>query len=1301
MTSFYTAETTTRTSKMAFRTLIILFISFCFSNFSKAQCPYSGATDFCPDLDASTFAVGVSNVVCGSTWGTEHAQVNNMDANCTYLIEYCGAPFDAAIGVFTDGGGMQVAYSGTGCGDDVSFSFTPPSNGNYEFQLDNEGACNTVAANNDLVVTLVSCVSSCTDPDVPNVSASLGTICPSGSSTLSWTGSLNDATAWHVYSGSCGGTLVGTTTGSSIVVNPTSTTSYFVRGEGGCVTPGSCSSGTTVTVTDVSPPVITVCAPTPPNISANSFCQATCPDLTGLVTATDNCTASPTITQSPAAGATLGLGTTTITLTATDGSGNMTTCTVNQTVVDNTSPVITVCAPTPPNISANSFCQATCPDLTGLVTATDNCTASPTITQSPAAGATLGLGTTTITLTATDGSGNMATCTVNQTVVDNTVPTAVCQNVTVFLDGTGTANITAGDIDNGSSDNCGGVSLSAAPSSFTCANLGANNVTLTVTDGNGNTNTCIAVVTVLDTISPTISCPGNQTENPNASCQFVLPNYISTLSITGSDNCGTPTISMSPLAGTTITGTTMITISATDVSGNASTCTFDVVLNDVTNPTAVCQNITVFLDGSGNASITAADIDGGSTDNCVGLSLSASQTTFNCSDIGANNVTLTATDGNGNTNSCMATVTVQDTISPMASCQNVTVYLDGTGNASITAADLDNGSMDNCGSVSLSASQTTFDCTNTGANNVTLTVTDGSGNTGTCSAVVTVLDTISPSLMSCPGNINIVTNNAGCEGIAIWTSPTIMDNCSGGSVSGTHTSGSSFPLGTTTVNYTATDASGNTSSCSFDVIVTSDLSVATDSVHNALCFDSLNGQAFITVTGGTMGYTYDWDHDGTSDNDDSEDQDGLGAGTYNVTVTDVNGCTATGTATIGEPAELSIALDGTTDPTTCGANDGAIMVTTTGGTGAYVFDWDNDGTGDNDDTEDLSGVTAGGYQLTVTDANGCTATTSQTLSDPAAPMVSFTAPADICANETILTGLGNGTPTGGVYSGTGVTDDGNGTSYSFDPTTAGVGVHTITYTYTDGSGCVGAASDDVEVFAVPVISSSSVTNISCSGAGDGSISVTTSGSGLSYDWDIDGTGDFNDPQSVAGLDSGTYVLQLMNADGCMVSQTFNVTEPAALALSATSTDELLGSDGTIDLTVSGGIPNYTYDWDNDGTGDNDDTQDLNGLTPGSYTVIVYDDNGCSDTLTVDVGTQVGVSTLEAIDFKVYPNPTYDNITLESNKSLPYTVTLLDNTGRLISSENVSTSNYQIDLSGLSKGIYLLKVDDQAVRVVKR
>jgi hypothetical protein len=124
---------------------------------------------------------------------------------------------------------------------------------------------------------------------------------------------------------------------------------------------------------------------------------------------------------------------------------------------------------------------------------------------------------------------------------------------------------------------------------------------------------------------------------------------------------------------------------------------------------------------------------------------SVSPNSFNCGNLGANTVTLTVNDGNGNTNTCIATVTVQDNIPPVAQCKNVTVNLNSSGQASVTAAQVDNGSSDNC-PVSLSLNNSNFDCSDIGPNTVTLTVTDNSNNQSTCDATITVEDNTRPSI---------------------------------------------------------------------------------------------------------------------------------------------------------------------------------------------------------------------------------------------------------------------------------------------------------------------------------------------------------------------------------------------------------------------------------------------------------------------------------------------------------------------------------------------------------------------------
>ncbi|MCF8284022.1 MAG: HYR domain-containing protein [Sphingobacteriales bacterium] len=158
-------------------------------------------------------------------------------------------------------------------------------------------------------------------------------------------------------------------------------------------------------------------------------------------------------------------------------------------------------------------------------------------------------------------------------------------------------------------------------------------------------------------------------------------------------------------------------------------------------PSVFVNNVTVQLNASGTASVTAAQVNNGSTDACGIASVALSKTNFNCTNVGANTVTLTVTDNNGNIGTANATITVQDLILPTAIAQNITVSLDAAGNANITTAQVNNGSSDNCSIASFTLSKSTFTCSNAGANTVTLTVTDASGNSASANAVVTIIGT--------------------------------------------------------------------------------------------------------------------------------------------------------------------------------------------------------------------------------------------------------------------------------------------------------------------------------------------------------------------------------------------------------------------------------------------------------------------------------------------------------------------------------------------------------------------------------
>ena len=243
------------------------------------------------------------------------------------------------------------------------------------------------------------------------------------------------------------------------------------------------------------------------------------------------------------------------------------------------------------------------------------------------------------------------------TIQDITSPIVSTQNISVALNASGTASITASQINNGSTDNCSIASVTVSPSTFTCANIGANTVTLTVTDMSGNTSSATAVVTVNETILPVV----------------------------------------------------------------------------------VTQNVTVNLNTTGQATITAAQINNGSSDNCGIATMTVSPSAFTCANVGANTVTLTVTDTNGNISTGTATVTVIDAILPTAIAQNVSVTLNAQGTAAVTATQINNGSLDNCSIATMTVSPSTFTCANIGTNMVTLTVTDLSGNVSTAMAVVTVI----------------------------------------------------------------------------------------------------------------------------------------------------------------------------------------------------------------------------------------------------------------------------------------------------------------------------------------------------------------------------------------------------------------------------------------------------------------------------------------------------------------------------------------------------------------------------------
>ena len=249
---------------------------------------------------------------------------------------------------------------------------------------------------------------------------------------------------------------------------------------------------------------------------------------------------------------------------------------------------------------------------------------------------------------------------------------------------------------------------------------------------------------------------------------------------------------------------------------------------------------------------------------------------------------------------------------------------------------------------------------------------------------------------------------------------------------------------------------------------------------NVTCFGGSDGSLTATVQDGVSNYTYVWSNGASTTNvsTTSNTISGLSEGSYTVTVTDGNNTTATATATITQPAQLVVSFTALADLCV----DAGIQTGLGGGTptgGVYSGTGVTDGGDGISYSFDPAAAGVGTQTLTYTfvDVNGCSNYASDDVEVFALPNVGFTAPADMCVDASVLTGLGGGThvpAVTGIYSGPGVSDDGNGTTYTFDPATAGVGTHTLTYTYTDGNGCTNSASDDVEVFDIPDVTAASM-----------------------------------------------------------------------------------------------------------------------------------------------------------------------------------------------------------------------------------
>jgi hypothetical protein len=787
------------------------------------------------------------------------------------------------------------------------------------------------------------------------------------------------------------------------------------------------------------------------------------------------------------------------------------------------------------------------------------------------------------------------------------------------------------------------ITYSWAPSGGTAATatgLTAGNYTVTVTDNLSKTATATVTITqpsaiLTNTMTTSVACNGGSSGVGGVSVSGGTTPY----SYSWAPSGGTSSIATGLTAG-------IYTVTVTD----AKLCTATRTLT-ITQPTAITTTPTYTATScnGGSNGRAAVTVSGGVTPYVYSWSPSGGTSSL-ATGLAAGNYTCTITDDN----SCQKTQTVSVTqpaaITTVASYTATSCNGGSNGSASVTAS----GGTPSYFYSWAPSGGTAATATGLSAGNYTCTVTDNNSCTKTQTVSVTqpaaITTTATYTATSCNGG----SNGSASVSVTGGSSPYTYSWAPSGGTAATAT-------GLSAGNYTCTVTDNNSCTKTQTVSVTQPAALnASTVITNIACNGGSTGAINLTPTGGTSPYTFDWGSSITT-----EDRTGLTAGTYTVIITDANSCTKTQTVSVSQP---SAAVSGTTVITSVscnGGSNGSVNLTPTGGTGPYTFNWGGGVT-----TEDRTGLIAGTYTVTITDANSCTGTVNPVVTQPTA--VSGTT----VITEVSCNGGSNGTinltPTGGT--GPYTYNWGGGISTE-DRTGLTAGAYTVTIT--DDNSCTGTLNP---VVTQPSALSSSVVAvpISCFGGANGQASVTPTGgkTPYAYSWAPSGGTAFK----ATGLAQGNYTCTITDNNGCTKTQTVSITQPASAVNASTTITNIAcygGSTGTINLTPSGGTGPYTFNW-----GGGVSTEDRTGLAEGTYTVVITDANSCTKTQTVSVSQPSaavsGTTVITSVSCNGGSNGSI-NLTPTGGTG-PYTF----NWGGGVSTE---------DRTGLTAGVYTVTITD--------
>ncbi|MES2592741.1 MAG: PKD domain-containing protein [Bacteroidota bacterium] len=784
-------------------------------------------------------------------------------------------------------------------------------------------------------------------------------------------------------------------------------------------------------------------------------------------------------------------------------------------------------------------------------------------------------GTYSVTVTDSKSCSKQETYTIIQpsAISVSLAPTAVsCYN---GIDGTATSTVTGGTPPYSYNWSAGG----SAPNA---SSLQAGTYTLTVTDNLACTAAGVVTITQPGTMIASATVVNETCNNLN--------NGSATAAISG----GTPgyTYLWQPGAYTSSSINNLssgtYTLSVTDSRGCAAT-SFPIVNEPATLAINFISQVNVSC-YTGNDGVVTASPSGGNipyTYNWV----PGGATTASRSNLTAGTYTVTVNDFKGCTTTNSVVITQPSALLTIAApaISNVTCNAGNNGSIALTP----NGGTPPYTFLWQPGNQTTSTVTGLTAGSYTAIIKDSKGCQITTNHAITQPAPAVISLTSTP--VSCVNGNNGSVNSSIvgGTSPYTYSWIPG---SATTSSISNLTAGKYVL--TVQDAQGCHTKDSITLIQPTPI-IANATLTHVVCSGGSSGSISLAPTGGTGPYTYLW----SPGNQTTSSINSLTIGAYTSIITDSKGCQFSSTHTINQ-LTLTIALT-PTNVSCFGGNNGTISALPSGGTPNFSYLWTPGGA----TTNSIADLTAGTYTLSITDFKGCVATNTATIIQPSAIIATASSTNKTCSN------LNNGTatvnPTGGTPGYTYVWQPGLQTTSTISNLSSG----TYTITVTDSLGCTASATRLITQPAPLVVSFTGQTNVStCYGASNGAVATSVTGGTPNYIY-LWMPGSVTS-SALTNITAGTYSITATDNQGCIATNSVIITQPTAVAVSTTKTDETCNylNNGTATATGSGGTPGsgYTYLWQPGSlTGGS-----ISGLSAGTCTVTVTDSKSCTATKNV-------------------------------------------------------------------------------------